>query len=353
MFEWRQEGNKVFVKEPKGEIYFIVPEDFSLQDTNKDLLKLVEYTLFSPHYKEEFKKSKLEKYNWTRNKGKNIGHSFSTGADSTAAMLLLPEDTILFYHERSEYLGGQMDQSNALNMINKMNRQVVISKSDNERINIFHGKIRGSFSTDFSCCAGLILLADYLDLGYISTGTMLGSTYIRKGWAYQDFGQSEYWTRWNYLFKKVGLELMFPVGGASEVITNKLVQNSKYKDLAYSCIRGKLGEECGFCYKCFRKGLLNNKSIKVISDEVLHYLETKPLKQGDSMIYAYQNSGVNIPLLKEYDEIDVSWSERFYEMGLELVPNEFRRFIVSKLIENDIHFMNEQNVSSMKEFNIK
>lgn len=352
MFEWRQERNKVFVKEPKGEIYFVVPDDFSLKDTNPDLLKLVEYTLFSPYYKDEFKKSKLEKHNWTRKKGKNIGHSLSTGADSTAAMLLLPEDTILFYHERSEYLGGQMDQSNALNMIEKMDKKVHISKSDNERVNIFHGKIRGSFSTDFACCAGLILLADYLDLGYISTGTMLGSTYVRKGWAYQDFGQSEYWTRWSYLFKKVGLELMFPVGGASEVITNKLVQNSKYKDLAYSCIRGSLGKECRLCYKCFRKGLLNNIP-QQMSEEVFHYLETKPLKQGDSMIYAMQKSGVDIPLLKEYNEIDVSWSERFYEMGLELVPDEFRKYIVSKIIESGIQFMNEKDVKSMKEFNIK
>lgn len=352
MFKWRQEGNRVFLKEPKGEIYFIVPDDFKLSETSQDLLRLIEYTLFSPFYKSEFNKTKLEKSMGSRNPGEKIGHSFSTGLDSTAAMLLLPDYIILYYHERSDYLGGQLDQDNAFRMIKAMDRKVYRIKSDHERIPVFHNAIRGSFSTDMACCAGLILLSDYLDLGYISTGTMLGSTYVRKGFNYQDFKESEYWIRWSHLFSLAGLTLMFPVAGASEVITNEIVQKSKYKNLSHSCLRGWGGKGCNFCYKCFRKNLLNG-IISPISDEVLHHLTSRPLKQGDSMIYAMQKSGESIEQLDEYINTEIDWSERFYLKGLELVPDKFRDGIVKKIKEFEIEMMNPEDIKNMKEFDIR
>ncbi len=349
MYNWRQVENKVFLDYKGGEIYFDMPKDWKLKDVHPTLLKLVEYILFHPYDKETFKVDNVSKWK-QREGGDKYALAFSGGADSTAAMLLMGEDTILCYHKRGTYLGGQMRQDNALRMIEKMERKVHIIDSDNEKIRISYGS-RAGYSCDFACMAGLILLADYFNLGTVATGTMLGSTYVKKGNIYRNFDESDYWKRWNILFSKAGLKIAFPVSGCSEVITNKLVQESKYKDLSYSCVRGQRGKHCNICYKCFRKNLLNGK-ISEITIEVKNILAKEPLHQGDSMIYAMNKKGLNIKGLEKYKNLKLDWIERYYTPALAVVPEEMRDSIIVRLIELGIKPMTSIDIIKMKRFKL-
>jgi len=353
-FQWRQEGDRIIVTSPKGEYYFIFNEDVDLMQIHVDLRYLVEYILFGAYYPDSFAKPMTSR-KWSREGGVKIGLAFSTGLDSTAAMLLLPKNTILSYHQRGEYLGGVMCQDNALRMIDKMTRKVQIVQTNIEKIPVDEGKTaRGAYPSDMAVAVGLVLSADLHDLGYIATGTMLGSTYVRKGWAYQEFQDSSYWKKWKSVFDLAGLRLIFPVGGLSEVLTHKIVMQSKYSKLARSCIRGINGKDCGICYKCFRKHMLNGiKPKELLSFEADYYLNKKPLKQGDSMIYAYQKSKTKIDLLEPYKDIDVSWSERYYDQAFELTEPELVKNIKAKLHLMKIKPMIEKDIQSMKEFNIK
>ncbi len=220
--------------------------------------------------------------------------------------------------------------------------------SNHEKIKILDGK-RAGFSTDFACMVGLILLADYLDLGIVSTGTMLGSTYVPKGNKYRDFDKCGYWTRWGSIFKIAGLELAFPVGGCSEVITSKLTNESEFKDLSYSCVRGSYGRSCNECFKCFRKNLLNGK-LSNISEEVQRSISKRPIHQGDSLIYAANKYGFD---LGEYSDLDLSWLERYYAGSLVLVPEKLREGVRQKLKEKGINSMTNEDINKMKEYNIE
>lgn len=358
-FKWLQTGNNLLLESPHGTYHFVMPKDWKNEDTHPDLFKLVEFILFNPWYKSEFCKTAIEKYPWSRKQGKKIGHCFSTGMDSTAAMLLLPEDTELIYHQRINCEFGQYNQENALYMISQMKRKVHIVQSDHERIKtsfpgcpVSYGVKRGGFSTDFACGAGAILLADYLDLGYFSTGTILGSTYIEKGGKYRDFINSEYWNYWEPLFKQAGLQLIFPTACCSEVVTNKIVNQSEYKELVQSCNRGGIGKPCNKCFKCFRKNLLNGK-LSEISDEVKRNLIQRPLHQGDALVYAYQKSGFSISDLEGYKTIDVKWLERYYPKALkEMVPLEISNEIEENLKKYNIEPMNEEDTNKLKSFDI-
>jgi len=349
-FKWEQKGNLLTVKTPKDfSYYFIMPNDWKIEDTHKDLFKLAEWVLFSPFY-EGFNKQDILNYNWSRKKGNKMGLSWSSGVDSTAAMMLLPEDTVLFYHQRAGIPVTVMNQENAFEAIKNIDREVAIVKSNHELINETHGYFRRGFTTDLACCAGMILLADSLDLGYIATGTMLGSTYLQKGNFYREFGESWYWEHWSHLFRLAGLELNFPVAGCSEILTNEIVNKSPMKGKVFSCLRTK--GMCGRCFKCFRKQLINKEPVNLKSREIRRNIAKKPIHQGDSLVYAYQKSNLKIPALEEYKDIETLFLERYYPKSFELISDKFKEIVKNNLEKYGIKPMTEQDEINLKKFKI-
>ena len=78
------------------EIWFEMPKDWKFEETHPDLFKLAEFVLLSP-----YEPTILDGWKPSRKAGLRPGLAFSAGIDSTAAMCLMPENTLLFYHERS------------------------------------------------------------------------------------------------------------------------------------------------------------------------------------------------------------------------------------------------------------
>ena len=337
---WKQEKNKIFFKYLGKEIYFIVPDDFKLENTHKDILKLIEILLLSPWHKE------LLNYNFTRKKGKKIGLSMSTGVDSTAAMLLLPSDTICSYLYRD--FESEIKHDNALRFIKESKQKIHLIKSNHELIRTNYGLMKG-FSTDLACMAHLILLADYFDLGYIANGMVLESAYLRKGYEYRDFNNSSYWKKWSKIFKDCGLELILPTAGLSEVITNKIVMNSYYKNLAYSCLRKFNG--CNNCYKCYRKKMLNGKQLDM-NRETEIALKKRPPKMASSIIYAMNKYNFKIKELNEFKEMDFSFLEKYYDYSFKLMDEKIGKFIKNKLQEFNINKMEKQDIIKLKEIDL-
>ena len=345
-FEWRQEENKVYIKYNKGEIYFVMPSEWKLSKTHPDLLRLVEYLLFSPFYL-----TNIPEHKFTRNPGKKIGLAFSGGIDSTAAMLLLPEETELVYHQREGFPDTCMSQDNPLYMFKNMKRKVWVIKSNQEKISEREGNKRG-FSTDYCVGIGVVLMADMLGLGYFSTGQMMESTFIRGGYKAREFEKTKFWFEWSEMFKKAGLELVNPTFPCSEILTNKIVDQSEYKDLAQSCVRGSEGNGCGKCYKCFRKGMILGKPLKNMSMEIKYTLKKRPLKQAASLIYAMNKLKLDIPEISEYSEMKLDFLERYYPPALNLIPDTFRSYIKNKLQCFGVEPMTKEEQKEMMEFNI-
>ncbi len=92
---WYQEKNILWLRHPRGWIYWKMPMGFFLKQTHSDLLSLSMELLLSP-FVPSVKKWKAE----GRAQGTMLALAYSGGIDSTAAALLLPDDTILTYHQR-------------------------------------------------------------------------------------------------------------------------------------------------------------------------------------------------------------------------------------------------------------
>ena len=93
---WVQEGTRLWLRHPWGWVYWDMPNGFELSETHPALLHLALEVLLSPWVK------KTKKWSVKRRQpGKHHSLSYSGGIDSSAALLLMPDDTILAYHERN------------------------------------------------------------------------------------------------------------------------------------------------------------------------------------------------------------------------------------------------------------
>lgn len=321
-----QEGNIVTINYLDTKVTFAVPDYFNIDEVSEDLKQLSLILLFYPIDKT------LINHKFTRESaGDKIGLAFSGGVDSVAASALLPKDKlVLFHHKRIINRPSLYKHDNPMFVIDHHPDDVLIIESNLEDVRLKTGKMTG-FLNDFSFYAGFVLLADYLEIGYLSTGMMLESTYIKGGYEYRDFHNSDYFKRWFTFFKNANLPLFFPCIPCSEILNNKIVKDNNLT--AQSCIRGVNGEGCGTCYKCFRKKMFNGE---VIENYTTHYeinklITSRPLKQGASLIYAMQKGNFDIPELVEYKNVDVSFLEDYFEYTLNSIPEEYRDYLRGEL----------------------
>jgi hypothetical protein len=321
---WEQQGNRLLLHSPHelvsaagigGQHYFEMPTDWHLKDTHPDLLRLCEMILFP----------KVNKaHQWTRKQGSRIGLAFSGGVDSSAAYCLLKGlDPELFYLKRHGIHPTVMRQDNPMKVFGVNGLCVHRMHTNTELIRKpVHG-----FVTDYHVAVPAILLADKYDLGYIATGTMLESTYVWKGWEYRDFGKSAHWRRWSTTLALAGLTMFMPVAPLSEILTNKVVEQCGFQ--AESCIRGD-GSPCLQCYKCWRKQAIRGVAAEQ-SNETKKNLTKTPPKQISSVIHANNKFGLGIPQLKQYEHMDLSWLEQYYEPAIGLAPRIFQGYLEGEL----------------------
>jgi len=341
--KWNQEGDKVILRTNHIDVEFHVPEMFSLKRTSPDLLWAIEHVLLSPW-------DKIYDNEWvpTRRPGNRAGLSYSGGVDSTAAMCLMPEDTILFYLERNfESMIHHTNAHRILSHLEKEGRHVVSIQSNHEKIRTFHNKNPG-FSTDYACMAHLILVADYFDLDAAGTGMPLENTYFFHGIRIRDFKESGFWKRYEPIFSYLGIPIYQPVAGCSEIVNNTIVNKSGYEGLATSCLRSTIpGETCDSCWKCFRKNIFNNLKWEM-SPEISTFLTKRPLKQGIATLLALQMlHKLNRQLPDEVDDLiplmskDLGFLNKYWGQSIDLLPRKYQKITKEKLSqmipEMDIH----------------
>ena len=352
---WSMKGNDLIMRYNDMTVWWRMPADFSFEETHPDLFKLAEYVLISP-----FEKDLLDGWVPSRKPGLRPGLAFSAGCDSTAAMELLPEQTVLIYHKR-EGFESKLNHSNALRFIDHLEhecrRPVCIIESNHEILRTINGKQAG-FVTDYACAVQVILLADYFNLDSVATGMPLENSYLWHGQKFREFSKTWFWKKHAPLFESVGLSILQPVMGCSEVINQKIVEASHFEDFAQSCLRSNAGNTCGECWKCFRKNSLKGRNIS-ISKEIDTFLKQSKLKMAASTIYSiqkmqsqgrfFQEIMSSYPHLQEIIEEDVQFLEQYYSPALELIPLKYRSYVKSRLLRFKLKF---DNSSSLENFQL-
>ena len=333
---WKYDGNKLYFDANGMEIWFEMPDGWTFENTHQDLFRLSEYVLLGKSHK-----GVLDGWKPTRKAGRRPGLAFSGGADSTAAMCLMPERTVLFYGERDGF-DTILKHDNAHRFFEHLEktsgRKVIKIKSNHELIRTQHGK-RPGFSTDYACAVGAILCADLYDLDSIGTGMPLENSYLFHGQKYREFSTSWFWEHYSPLFEKLGLPIYQPVSGCSEIVNAIIVERYGFEDYAQSCLRATAGSVCGACWKCFRKNTLNGFEF-ILSKEIETFLEKRPLKMAVSTLYMLQKiKGTSIfdeiigkyPDLSEMLEVDLEWLEKHNPNALDLLPSQYKQYSTKML----------------------
>lgn len=353
---WSFVDGTLYFKYKTTKLWWRMPKNYSFEDSHSDLFKLAEFVLLSP-----LEPGILDDWIPSRKPGNRPGLAFSAGLDSTAAMELLPEQTVLFYHKRSGF-DSKLDHSNALRFIDHLqqehNRRVIIVESNHEIIRTLHEGRSPGFMTDYACAVHAILLADHLSLDSIATGMPLENSFLWHGQRFRNFGESWFWKKHAPLFQSIGLEILQPVMGCSEIVNQSIVKQSGYIEYAQSCLRSASKEPCGLCWKCFRKNSLSGKKIEV-SNEIHTFLSKPKLKMAASTLYSIQRlQGMSpvfdkiitrYPSVSEHIDVDVSFLEEHYEPSLELIPQRYRGYVKRRLMA---FVAKQSNVKHLEEFNL-
>jgi hypothetical protein len=333
---WLQEGNRLWLRHPWGWVHWDMPEGYMLNNTHPALLHLALEVLLSPWVPET--------KNWdagVRVAGKHHSLSYSGGIDSTAAMILMPENTILAYHQRNftSTLNHSLPHSTFECIKERTNRDVLCIPSNHEKIRTFHQKQTG-FSTDHAAGVHLILLGDFLDLSGIAFGTPIDNTWLKKGLNYRDFKNSDYWEKWSKKFHDAGLSYDLVINHLSEGATLKVCRNSKFHDIVNSCLRGIGARWCGKCWKCFHKNGPLGRTFDANSNEIVTFLNTAPLRSGFHALWAVKNQHLDhlAPRLRAHLNQDFSWWDKGYLPGLNLI-NPALRTIIKENTEKYIEWM--------------
>jgi len=324
---WMQFDNFLWFRYPKGWVKWAMPSNFDLVDVSDSLLELCTELLLCP-----FEQGMRNVTSSRRQPGEKIALSYSAGIDSTAAFLLLPEDTILGYHERD--FPSKLKHGNAKRTIafveKTLKRPVYCIPSNHELISKNYGKPVG-FSTDYASGIHLILLADQFDLGYLAFGTVVENTWLDKGVKFRNFAESWHWKYWSKRFSHAGLSLELPINHLTEACAIRVCQASPIVDVVNSCLRDD-DKGCGECWKCFHKNGPLGRKINPTSDEITRKLRTRPLRSGMHAIWALKSQKLE-SLAPEYAsllESNLDWWESTYAPGLSIISDKIRPTIIKK-----------------------
>lgn len=412
LVKWRQTGNRLIFKfeledsdpsdgftNSKGVrvsmgnpiCYFEMPKNWRLKNTHPDLLAATAMMIIEPFVGETIHlpqpvSNELNQY-FIKHFKKNLhpvdttlkprrasdkrpsvpALAFSGGVDSMTASLLMPRETVHIFVDRdssSAHMPSMYDKSaaeHAISSMRKLGQSMIAIFSDYEYVRNPVG-----FSWGISSAAPAVLLADYLNIDCMAFGMILESAY-----GIGDSNFRKHGSRWMDLFNTIGLNYCLPTAGLSEVMTTKIVaSSSNYKSLAQSCIRGRPGNPCRNCLKCFRKLLveaavqgndlesLNLDEMAYRSKEIRNHILHTPIHHENIYSYAlkgYRGSNEFLTALAkkvQADKIDVRWMDRWYGESAPLIYEKYRKEIISN-IKNYTSRMSSQDASNLEAWNLK
>ncbi len=107
---------------------------------------------------------------------------------------------------------------------------------------------------------------------------------------YRDFSNSQYWLKWKKKFESAGLDYVLPINHISEAGAIKICMESNLADKINSCLRGKDGEACRNCWKCFHKNGPMGRDINPKSKEITTFLNTTPLRMAQHALLGIKDT---------------------------------------------------------------
>ena len=292
------------------------------------------------------------------------GLAFSGGADSSAALAVMPASTVPIFLSRISENQTVYDSDAPIEicrMLTEVGYPVKIIES-----NLEHIREPVGFPTDLANAIPSILLTEFCNLSSISFGTIMESGYGIGHEHYVEYGEGAHWRFFSTIFSAAEIRLSFPVIGVSEIGTSIIGNKSPLGYYSQSCIRGTWKNPCLKCWKCFRKELLAfalgfSQDVNLLemlnSNEVQIRLSAYPISHENVIAYSLQKINLdNHPYLKPIaDKIDMnedlSFLDYWYSPSIDFVPEEIRHNIRDAII-NYLQLMGPLNESVMRSWDM-
>lgn len=267
------------------------------------------------------------------------GLAFSGGADSTASLLVMPDNTLSVFMDRPLKKKASMYNKSAAYATIKHAKDCGFDTLSLECDVEYVRKPLG-FPTDLVPSIPIIALASSHNIDCIAFGTVMESAYRIGHENARDYASSQHFTFWGRMFASAGLPLYLPVSGVSEVGTSIIVLKSSFHPYTRSCIRGEWPNACENCWKCFRKNMLDAR-IKgnEIGDtyllkglgisEVQRKMQAFPVSHENVLAWSLKHSsGKTSSIVKQRLEgsyRDLEFLETYFPGALDLMPEQYRK----------------------------
>ena len=317
------------------------------------------------HYKTEFKSCQGQPY--VVREGRPC-LAFSGGIDSTAALLLLPENTVCVWLDRPT-LGKKT-------MYNKSAAQHTMSFTKKKGYDVHeiscdveHVRSPVGFPVDLSSGIAAIAVSSLCNGNSIAYGMVMESAYRTGHSKYRNYPISKHFRTWSQCFEAAGIPLFLPVAGVSEVGTSAIVLASEFDGNARSCIRGEWPNSCENCWKCFRKKLVDFRilSKSMNEEELIQWMRVREVKYKlNSWPVAHENVlawSLKNPLLKgrirdsllnrlEGSTRSLEALTKWYPPSLDLVPGPLKKDFLQR-VNQILSPMNEEEIRVTESLDLK
>ena len=367
---WELDGDTLWVTSYLGAHYIKFGEGISARGftLNRHLIELAEYMLFSKidqfylgdDSRERHHRENIESEECFREMGSKIILFFSGGEDSTAALELLPKETIPVTIIRP-YESYRLSNGSVVKLppTEPIERIVEASGSVPITTNIETLGLSAGMRHGFLDSAGYLSLAamfcESTNVGCVGLGSVMEQMYLGSGHRFVDVTDPNRKTlsALQYrlkLFRKIGIDVTYPTGGCSEVVTHEICKRSKYADIVIPCPSvDSTGAPCKTCFKCFRKFGMEGELITELDNSAQMAITGFPIKSATSTVYSCFKSGYRNEFIDKYNSVNLSWLERYFSDGYEyLVPNSLLPYVISRFEQIGINPMMPSDIKSLK-----
>ena len=274
------------------------------------------------------------------------GLAFSGGVDSTAALALMPNNTVPVFLDRPHRANTTLyNKSAAKATLAFLEAKGVPNISISTDVEFIRNPV--GFPTDLATGIPVLALATHFQFDSVGFGTVMESAYRIGHEKSRDYLKAPHYKVWAPLFAAAGLPLFLPVAGVSEVGTSTIVHQSPYRGMARSCIRGEWPQTCNNCWKCFRKQLIGHgiNQTEFDDNQFLKSLQSKEIvsKLSAEFISHENVLGWALNKIKRGQKLDVLFNRlvsstyplnhlnTFFPPAIVLVPPKYRLHVIEQL----------------------
>ena len=259
-------------------------------------------------------------------KGDRTVIAFGGGVDSTALSIMFPEYGVVH--------GKHCDVTNVDNFAKSIQVGSHIVENNCTQI------CDDGFTTFTNIFLSALVMSSDLEIGNIMCGEILTSSFLTRGIKYFPQINPRRRNRWFRFYEQIGMNIISPVAGCSEIVTAKIVFSKGLSDKVLFCEKNE-GHPCYKCTKCFRKCLIfaccgKSYDFGTFDQEYIsNYLRQRPLPSAHVFIEVIK-SNRRLPswiheCIDDLKHIKTDLFHKAYGKSFLNFPSQSREFISNRV----------------------